>query len=94
MFLKLNSTCQKSNKLSTECKPIKMFKESSSSMVKVPLSDQLSKINANNKVLIFINKGISLARLIPRLVSQAKNTIRDLDSHNDLKFMRLKTSKN
>jgi len=39
-------------------------------------------------------KGISLARLIPRLISQAKNTIRDLDSHNDLKFMRLKTSKN
>ena len=38
--------------------------------------------------------GISLARLIPRLISQAKNTIRDLDSKNDLKFMRLKTSKN
>ncbi len=35
-----------------------------------------------------------MARLIPRLVSQAKNTIRDLDSHNELKFMRLKTSKN
>ena len=71
-----------------------MSKESSSSMVKVPSSDPPSKINVNNKVHIFIIKGISLARLIPRLVSQAKNTIRDLDSHNDLKFMRLKTSKN
>lgn len=94
MFLKLNSTCQKSNKHSTECKPIKMFKVLSSSMVKVPSSDLLSKIKENNKVHTIIIKGISLARLIPRLVSQAKNTIRDLDSHNDLKFMRLKTSKN
>lgn len=71
-----------------------MFKASSSLMVKVPSLDLLSKIKENNKVHEFIIKGISLARLIPRLVSQAKNTIRDLDSHNDLKFMRLKTSKN
>lgn len=71
-----------------------MFKASSSSTVKVPSSDLLSKIKENNKVHTIIIKGISLARLIPRLVSQAKNTIRDLDSHNDLKFMRLKTSKN
>ena len=34
-----------------------------------------------------------MARLIPQLVIKAKNTIRDLDSHNDLKFMRLKTTK-
>ena len=37
--------------------------------------------------------GNALARLIPQLVIKAKNTIRDLDSHNDLKFMRLKTTK-
>jgi|LakMenE01Jun11ns_1017448.scaffolds.fasta_scaffold8845742_1 hypothetical protein len=48
----------------------------------------------NKKVNNSITIGNSLARLIPRLVSQAKNTIRDLDSHSDLKFMRLKTSKN
>ena len=34
-----------------------------------------------------------MARLIPQLVTKAKNTVRDLDSHNDLKFMRLKTTK-
>ena len=34
-----------------------------------------------------------MARLIPQLVTKGKNTIRDLDSHNDLKFMRLKTTK-
>jgi dynein light chain roadblock-type len=39
------------------------------------------------------NSGVNLARLIPQLVGKAKNTIRDLDSHNDLKFMRLKTTK-
>ena len=27
------------------------------------------------------------------MVGKAKSTIRDLDSHNELKFMRLKTSK-
>lgn len=37
--------------------------------------------------------GNALARLIPQLVGKAKNTIRDLDSHNELKFMRLKTTK-
>ena len=62
--------------------------------MKVLLSDQHSKTKENNKVFHKSNLGKSLARLIPRLVSQAKNTIRDLDSHNDLKFMRLKTSKN
>jgi hypothetical protein len=62
--------------------------------MKVLLSDQLSKTKENNKVFYRLKIGKSLARLIPRLVSQAKNTIRDLDSHNDLKFMRLKTSKN
>jgi dynein light chain roadblock-type len=36
--------------------------------------------------------GNALARLIPQLISKAKNTIRDLDAHNDLKFMRLKTT--
>jgi dynein light chain roadblock-type len=40
-----------------------------------------------------LNSGVNLARLIPQLVGKAKNTIRDLDSHNDLKFMRLKTTK-
>jgi len=30
---------------------------------------------------------------VPQLVIKAKNTVRDLDSHNDLKFMRLKTTK-
>lgn len=34
-----------------------------------------------------------MARLIPQLVTKAKNTVRDLDAHNDLKFMRLKTTK-
>ncbi len=34
-----------------------------------------------------------MARLVPQLVGKAKNTIRDLDAHNDLKFMRLKTTK-
>lgn len=34
-----------------------------------------------------------MARLIPQLVIKGKNTVRDLDSHNDLKFMRLKTTK-
>lgn len=34
-----------------------------------------------------------MARLIPQLVSKAKNTIRDLDPSNDLKFIRLKTTK-
>lgn len=58
------------------------------------LSDQPMKNKGNNKVKNNINIGNSLARLIPRLVSQAKNTIRDLDTHSDLKFMRLKTSKN
>lgn len=38
-------------------------------------------------------EGNALARLIPQLVTKAKNTVRDLDSHNDLKFMRLKTTK-
>ena len=37
--------------------------------------------------------GNALARLIPQLVSKGKTTIRDLDSHNELKFMRLKTTK-
>jgi dynein light chain roadblock-type len=37
--------------------------------------------------------GNALARLIPQLIGKAKNTIRDLDSHNELKFMRLKTTK-
>lgn len=37
--------------------------------------------------------GNALARLIPQLVAKARNTIRDLDSHNELKFMRLKTNK-
>lgn len=40
-----------------------------------------------------LDSGVNLARLIPQLVGKAKNTIRDLDSHNDLKFMRLKTTK-
>lgn len=62
--------------------------------MKALLLDQLSKTKENNKVFHQLKIGKSLARLIPRLVSQAKNTIRDLDSHNDLKFMRLKTSKN
>jgi len=63
--------------------------------IKVLLFVLHSKTNVNNKVsIIKYHLGISLARLIPRLISQAKNTIRDLDSHNDLKFMRLKTSKN
>jgi dynein light chain roadblock-type len=38
--------------------------------------------------------GISLARLIPQLVVKAKSVVRDLDSQNDLKFIRLKTTKN
>lgn len=37
--------------------------------------------------------GNTLARLIPQLVSKAKNTVRDLDTTNDLKFIRLKTTK-
>jgi predicted regulator of Ras-like GTPase activity (Roadblock/LC7/MglB family) len=37
--------------------------------------------------------GNTLARLIPQLVAKAKSTVRDLDSHNELKFMRLKTTK-
>ena len=48
----------------------------------------------NKQVILIYISGKSLARLIPRLVSQAKSTVRDLDSHNDLKFMRMKTSKN
>jgi hypothetical protein len=45
------------------------------------------------KVIFFLFIGNALARLIPQLVSKAKNTVRDLDAHNDLKFMRLKTTK-
>lgn len=35
-----------------------------------------------------------MARLIPQLVLKAKSTIRDLDTENELKFIRLKTAKN
>ena len=31
---------------------------------------------------------------MPQLVNKAKSVVRDLDSQNDLKFIRLKTSKN
>jgi dynein light chain roadblock-type len=71
-----------------------MSKALSLSTTKEQSSGQPFKTKENNKVKISYNIGKSLARLVPRLVSQAKNTIRDLDSHNDLKFMRLKTSKN
>lgn len=30
---------------------------------------------------------------MPQLIAKAKNTVRDLDAHNELKFMRLKTTK-
>lgn len=40
------------------------------------------------------DEGNNLARLIPQLVLKAKSTIRDLDTENELKFIRLKTSKN
>ena len=39
-------------------------------------------------------EGTSLARLIPKLVHNARSTVRDLDSDNELKFIRLKTAKN
>ena len=39
-------------------------------------------------------EGNNLARLIPKLVHNAKSTVRDLDAQNELKFIRLKTSKN
>lgn len=35
-----------------------------------------------------------MARLIPQLVLKAKSTVRDLDTENELKFIRLKTAKN
>ena len=38
--------------------------------------------------------GNSLARLIPQLVVKARSVVRDLDTQNDLKFIRLKTAKN
>ena len=43
---------------------------------------------------IVLPLGNSLARLIPQLVSKTKNTVKDLDASNDLKFVRLKTTKN
>ena len=39
-------------------------------------------------------EGNNLARLIPKLVHNAKSTVRDLDAQNELKFIRLKTAKN
>lgn len=39
-------------------------------------------------------EGNALARLIPQLVVKAKTTVRDLDTGNELKFIRLKTTKN
>lgn len=39
-------------------------------------------------------EGNSLARLVPQLVIKARTTVRDLDTGNDLKFIRLKTTKN
>jgi len=47
----------------------------------------------NNKVSKNKYSGNALARLIPQLAAKAKHIVRDLDSHNDLKFMRLKTIK-
>ena len=40
------------------------------------------------------DQGNAIARLIPQLVLKAKSTIRDLDTENELKFIRLKTAKN
>lgn len=39
-------------------------------------------------------EGNSLAKLVPQLVNKAKSIVKDLDTQNDLKFIRLKTSKN
>lgn len=39
-------------------------------------------------------EGNNLARLIPKLVHNARSTVRDLDTQNELKFIRLKTIKN
>ena len=45
-------------------------------------------------VLPYYYAGNGLAKLIPQLVSKAKSVVRDLDTENDLKFIRLKTTKN
>ena len=51
-------------------------------------------IKKNNKVISIRYKGNSLAKLIPQLVNKAKSIVKDLDTQNDLKFIRLKTAKN
>ena len=40
------------------------------------------------------NIGNSLSRLLPQLVSKANSVVRDLDTSNELKFIRLKTTLN
>ena len=47
-----------------------------------------------NKVIYINNVGNAIARLIPQLVIKAKSVVRDLDSTNELRFIRLKTTKN
>ena len=51
-------------------------------------------IKKNNKVISIRYKGNSLAKLMPQLVNKAKSIVKDLDTQNDLKFIRLKTAKN
>lgn len=57
-------------------------------------------VNAEGSVIrsTYVNEkkeeGNNIARLIPKLVHNARSTVRDLDSQNDLKFIRLKTAKN